>query len=66
MYNRSIVMMLCSLVYEPFGENIIIANVTFEVRPDAPVDSSNIGLYFTNIPDGTPGNTNGDILWDNA
>lgn len=39
-----------------------VANVTFNVKSDAPLGVSAIALTFTGVPDGTPCNSNGDII----
>ena len=42
--------------------NGVVVNVSFNVSSNAPAGTSFIGLGFTNIPDGTPCNANGDVL----
>ena len=42
--------------------NGVVANVMFNVKSDAPFGINAVNLAFTVIPDGTPGNMNGDIL----
>jgi hypothetical protein len=44
----------------------IVANVTFNVRANAAIGSSNIGLAFTNTPDGTPVNAGGNLINNSA
>jgi len=39
-----------------------VINMTFNVRPDAAIGTSTISLMFTDVPDGTPANANGDRL----
>lgn|GEM_PF-1299804 len=45
-----------------WGGNGPLVNITFNVRGDAPLGVSVIGLGFTNAPSGTPGTSNGVIL----
>ncbi|MCL1819848.1 MAG: cohesin domain-containing protein [Oscillospiraceae bacterium] len=44
--------------------NGTVVNITFYVKEDAPDGLSRIFLDFTGTPDGTPANSNGDILSD--
>jgi len=45
-----------------WGGDGVVANLIFRVASDAPDGISHIGLSFTGMPDGTPGNANGDVL----
>ena len=47
---------------EDWSGNGTVVNIIFYVLPTAPVGLSYIGLTFTSMPDGTPGNSAGDIL----
>ena len=47
---------------EDWSGNGTVVNIIFYVYPTAPVGLSYIGLAFTSMPDGTPGNSAGDIL----
>ena len=49
-----------------WGGSGTVANVTFSVRPNAPTGYSYIGLGFTSAPDGTPGNSAGNLLLNSA
>ena len=40
----------------------VIANVTFQVNPNAPVGLTSMSLGFTAVPDGTPANSGGQVL----
>ena len=46
--------------------NGLVANVIFNVKSDAQTGISYIGLSFTSSPDGTPCNSNGNLLTDSA
>ena len=42
--------------------NGVVANIVFNIKPNAPTGTSPVSLAFTNLPDGRPGNIAGDIL----
>lgn len=44
----------------------VIVNLTFNVRSDAPIGTSTIGLSFSGSPDGTPANREGTLLTGSA
>jgi len=44
------------------GNNVVIANLYFNVKSTAAIGSTSVNLAFTTAPDGIPANFNGEVL----